>query len=116
VMARLARRAWPGNVRELQNEVARLCVLSEGKLDDPALVREPADTTLDASGASATAPNYLRPMSEIERDAIEQALRASGGDKRKAADLLGISRAKVYQRLKEWREAGRALAGDDGGE
>jgi DNA-binding NtrC family response regulator len=36
--------------------------------------------------------------------AIERALEAAEGDKGRAAEILGISRAKVYQRLKEWRE------------
>lgn len=41
-------------------------------------------------------------MAELERRAIERALESTGNDKRKAADMLGISRAKIYQRLKEW--------------
>jgi len=42
-------------------------------------------------------------LAELERRAILDALRFAGGDKRKAAQALGISRAKIYQRLKEWR-------------
>jgi DNA-binding NtrC family response regulator len=44
-------------------------------------------------------------LAEIERNAILRALEAAGGDKRAAAKALGISRAKIYQRLKEWGEA-----------
>ncbi len=66
-------RAWPGNVRELRNEIRRLVALSSSDLDDPDLVR-----------------------------AILRALELSAGDKREAAKLLGISRAKIYQRLKDW--------------
>ncbi|QDU68331.1 sigma 54-interacting transcriptional regulator [Engelhardtia mirabilis] len=99
VLERLTRRPWPGNVRELRNEVRRLCVLSEGEIDDPSLVGEP---TLGAAVIPATGP--IPTMAEIERAAIERAVAQTGGDKREAARLLGISRAKVYQRIKEWRE------------
>jgi transcriptional regulator with GAF, ATPase, and Fis domain/tetratricopeptide (TPR) repeat protein len=101
VLARLCKRDWPGNVRELFNEVARLVVLSGGEIVDPALVREAARDPLDASVGSGA----VLPLEELERRAILRALEVSGGDKRKAAQLLGISRAKVYQRLKEWGEA-----------
>jgi transcriptional regulator with GAF, ATPase, and Fis domain/tetratricopeptide (TPR) repeat protein len=98
VLTALAARPWPGNVRELANEVARLVVLSDGDLVDPALVRT-------ASGASAPAGfDLVRPLEELERDAILAALTRTNGDKRRAAELLGISRAKVYQRLKDWRQ------------
>ena len=43
-------------------------------------------------------------MVELERLAIEGALKKTQGDKREAAKLLGISRAKIYQRLKEWKD------------
>jgi DNA-binding NtrC family response regulator len=83
-------------VRELRNEVARLCVLCSADLDDPELVSAP-DLAL-----SAQAPDQLLTLADLERDAILRALRDCGGDKVEAARRLGISRAKVYQRLKEW--------------
>jgi DNA-binding NtrC family response regulator len=92
------RRPWPGNVRELANEIARLCVLSEGDLEDPALVREPGSTRLDSLGADGP----IEPLEQVERRAIERAVAACSGDKTRAAELLGISRAKVYQRWKDW--------------
>jgi len=98
VIAALCRRAWPGNVRELSNEVARLCVLTDGDLVDPDAVRSPADfETGDSLNAITT-------LEETERHAIERAIRRCNGDKDKAAALLNISRAKIYQRLKLWRE------------
>ncbi len=99
VVARLCRRAWPGNVRELFNEVARLLVMSEGDVNDPELVRAPQTTTLSAAPASGGA---VKPFEQLEKEAILHAIDVAGGDKRKAAELLGISRAKVYQRLKDW--------------
>ena len=98
VMTALCRRSWPGNVRELKNEIARLCVLSEGDLDDPRLVK-PASRLEQKEEAPG-----LVTMAELERQAILRALEHTGGDKRRAASILGISRAKIYQRLKEWGE------------
>lgn len=110
VLRRLIDRAWPGNVRELANEVERLCVLSGARIDDPQLVREPwtgAGGPRDADGSVSSpersaAGGRVRTIAELERIAILDALAATGDDKRKAAELLGISRAKIYQRIKEW--------------
>jgi len=102
VMAALCRRVWQGNVRELSNEIARLCVLSEGDLVDPELMREPGSTRQEVLGAGGP----IEPLEKLERKAIERAVAACGGDKTKAAELLGISRAKIYQRWKDWYGAG----------
>ncbi|MEM7517749.1 MAG: sigma-54 dependent transcriptional regulator, partial [Planctomycetota bacterium] len=99
VMAALCRRSWPGNVRELANEVARLCVLSEGDLVDAELVRTPAPKASGADGG-------IEPLEALERRAILAAIEATGDDKRQAAAALGISRAKIYQKLKAWRSRG----------
>lgn len=99
VVARLARRAWPGNVRELFNELARLAVLSEGDIVDPELVRDPG---LFRAEAPRSGGANVKSLAELEREAIFHALEVAGNDKRKAAELLGISRAKIYQRLKDW--------------
>lgn len=102
VMAALCRREWPGNVRELSNEIARLCVLSDGNLCDPEAIRSPANFE------TAENANAIKTLEETERLAILRTIRHCNGDKDKAAALLGISRAKIYQRLKLWREAGLA--------
>ncbi|HEX6885587.1 MAG TPA: sigma 54-interacting transcriptional regulator [Planctomycetota bacterium] len=99
MLAALARRNWPGNVRELRNEIARLCILSEDDLDDPTLISRPATFGLGDLGVKE-----IVPISELEKRAIHAALEKTNGDKRKAAEMLGISRAKIYQRLKDWQE------------
>jgi DNA-binding NtrC family response regulator len=100
VLDRLCRRPWPGNVRELANEVARLSVLTDGDLEDPSLVRAGNDLPFTDQGADQ---GSVPTLAELERRAILRALELADGDKRRAAEMLGISRAKVYQRLKEWR-------------
>jgi DNA-binding NtrC family response regulator len=97
VMAAFVRRPWPGNVRELANEVARVYVLSGGALDDPWLVRPPS--SVRGAGSGDPMPESLR-LEDVERAALERALRASGGRKDRAAELLGISRAGLYAKLK----------------
>jgi transcriptional regulator with GAF, ATPase, and Fis domain len=106
VLARLARRAWPGNVRELRNEVVRLCVLSAGDLDDPELVSAPGPSAARAAQLDTSGSGELLSMAELERRAILGTIERVGGDKRKAADVLGISLSKLYERLKRWREEG----------
>jgi serine/threonine-protein kinase PknK len=111
VMARLCARDWPGNVRELANEVARLCVLSPDDIVDPDLVRASRAATASAATAAmtpASAPSSARTLAELEREAIERALVETNGDKGRAASLLGISRAKIYQRMQQWRDEGAA--------
>ena len=74
-------------------------------LRDPELVRSPG---LVPTGPE---PGGVLPFAELERRAIQDALAHTGGDKRLAAELLGISRAKIYQRLKEWSEEGEPEKG-----
>lgn len=107
VLSALARRNWPGNVRELRNEISRLCVLCEGDVDDPSLISRPASLASDVD------EQHIIPIIELERRAIRKALEQTGGDKRRAAEMLGISRAKIYQRLKEWRRNGEGPAEED---
>jgi len=53
-------------------------------------------------GSLSSEGGPVRPIEDLEREAILNALKSTGNDKRLAAQLLGISRAKVYQRLKNW--------------
>jgi DNA-binding NtrC family response regulator len=98
-MAALKSYYWPGNVRELQNVVERAVALCQGNMveltDLPDEVRRhsPADDQITIPvGAS---------MEEIERRAILQTLKKTGGDKELTARLLGIGLATLYRRLKE---------------
>jgi DNA-binding NtrC family response regulator len=91
--------SWPGNVRELQNVVERSVALCAGNLvqlddlPDEIRLHSPEDDRIVLPvGAS---------MEEIERLAILQTLKKTGGDKELAARLLGISLATLYRRLKE---------------
>jgi DNA-binding NtrC family response regulator len=102
---------WPGNVRELQNCMERAVILSEsdtihGRHLNLALHAPlPADTpspwtTFDLSGTLADV--VKRAQCEVEKRKIEQALKEGGGDKGRAADLLGLPYKTLLAKLKEY--------------
>jgi two-component system response regulator HydG len=89
---------WPGNVRELANVVERAVILSGPRelilpIHLPSEVRHPSPV--------AARQTAVRSMAEIEREEARKALEATGGNKSKAAELLGISRPTLRRRLAE---------------
>ena len=107
-----ARHPWPGNVRELQNVVHRsllACRSDEITLADlPPDIRElglpvilPTVHVNGANGARYQEPSEedIVPLRELERRAIQRALRATQGSVGRAAKLLGIGRATLYRRI-----------------
>jgi len=97
----LLRYAWPGNVRELENAVERATVLAtRNRIDVDDL---PQEVSLAVS--EAFAPDEAKPLAEVERDYINAVLRASGGNRTKAAATLGIGAATLYRKLKKYERA-----------
>jgi two-component system, NtrC family, response regulator HydG len=96
----LLRYAWPGNVRELENALERAVALARsdriGVEDLPAEVGAPSPIVKSADD--------VRTLEEVERDYIADALRASGGNRAKAAAKLGIGVATLYRKLKQERQ------------
>ncbi len=95
---------WPGNVRELKNCVESMVVLTKSSaldIDDlPPQIRDAP------SEAPVSRPSTLN-LKSAEKDIIVQALRASGGNKSRAAERLGISRRTLYRKLDEYGIAPR---------
>jgi len=89
---------WPGNVRELENVIERAFNLLDGQViemeDLPLYLRQYGNRK---PSGGATLPRLLE---QVEREALVQALAACGGNKVKAAGLLGISRAWLYKKMK----------------
>ena len=87
---------WPGNIRELQNVIERAVILSSGRItlsDLPELIRRPVkrpSVTTDGS------------LQDLEREAILEVLAQCGGNRRLAAERLGISKRTLQYRLKEY--------------
>ncbi|ACY12927.1 sigma-54-dependent transcriptional regulator [Haliangium ochraceum] len=127
-MTRLLAYHWPGNIRELENVLSRAAILCDGeeiRADDLDMVGVPGDqaTPPDSAGATeddAPGPAKLggldvdasagRPLKRlidetvkaVERQAIAEALERCEGSPSKAARRLGISRASVYNKIKEY--------------
>jgi len=107
---------WPGNIRELKNVLENLVLFGDSarvELDDlPAEVLRPAASA--PPGPDASPVSSVRPMAEIERDAIFAALRQTHGRRGEAARLLDIGLRTLQRKLKEYRAGnGSREFGDD---
>jgi two-component system, NtrC family, response regulator AtoC len=94
---------WPGNVRELENCIARAVALGDrrtidvGDLTPEIRAAAPAaDSNEDTAALSTTA------LSDLERMTILRVFEQVGGDKALAGKMLGISRATLYRKLKQY--------------
>ncbi len=94
---------WPGNIRELQNVIERAIILARGEVT---LDELPEGLRSAANGATRETGGILK---EAEREAITAALKATAGNRRLAAERLGISRRTLQYRLKEYGMADDAL-------
>jgi two-component system response regulator FlrC len=92
---RIREAPWPGNVRELANVLERAAILAESD------VIRGADLTLP-TGRTAGVREDNRTMIDIERDAIRTTLAEVGGNRRLAAERLGIGERTLYEKLKRY--------------
>ena len=116
-LSRLSSHDWPGNVRQLENAVERAIVLS-GDRD----LLTPGDFILPARRAALNYPSgahakiavpdsgldFERIVGGIERDILEQALRKAHGNKKLAAEMLGLKRTTLSAKLKSLAAVGAA--------
>jgi DNA-binding NtrC family response regulator len=110
----LQRYSWPGNVRELANAVERGVMLSRSDVLQPKdfdqQIRENAahparPAMVSAAGARASVDTLDYNLDALERVAIERALAATGGNRTRAARLLGISERTLRNKLNHPRAA-----------
>jgi DNA-binding NtrC family response regulator len=91
-LAVLENYSWPGNVRQLQHMMERLAILSpQGKIDETA-VREAIELTEPRDNPSDS-------LADTEAEQIRRVLAATGGNKSRAAKILGIERKTLYRKL-----------------
>ena len=96
VMDQLCRYSWPGNIRELENVMERAIILSSGEI---ILLRDLPPHLRSAFPHKELSPPSLE---EGERKLIFDALRATGGNQSRAAQLLGIHRTSLWRKLKTY--------------
>jgi len=100
---------WPGNVRELQNCLYSAMTIAGGPTIEPAdLPRriysesEPFEVTGMVTGQISLAETAAQATAKAERQAISNALSETGGNREKAAELLGIGRKTLYRKLRQY--------------
>ena len=103
-MSRLMSYDWPGNVRELENCIQRALALGS----PPEIQVRDLPSNLLYSMQNEGGKQRFSTLREIERDAIRQALEITGGDRLRAAKLLGIGKTTVYRKIKEYDLEGLA--------
>jgi DNA-binding NtrC family response regulator len=98
---RLRTHSWPGNVRELKNVVHRAFIMADNEITPRCLPRE-----VGGDSGSIRSLNFQvgTSIEEVERRLIMATLDAHGGNKRKTADILGVSLKTLYNRLNTYRE------------
>lgn len=97
---------WPGNVRELRNVINRAFIMARG---DALTVDCLPEKFVEKQRASARAAESIsiplgQPMEEVERIVIEETLRTTDGDRKKTAEILGISYKTLYNKTKKYKE------------
>jgi len=98
---RLASYPWPGNVRELENVIGNACMMVDGNVIDitdlPERLRGPLDD-------EAVTNDSFVSLEEMQRRHVLKVLEGVGGNKARAAEVLGIGRATIYQMLSRMRD------------
>jgi two-component system response regulator HydG len=105
-MAALVQSAWPGNVRELQNVVERLVIVSTRETLEVDELETHAPAIFAESSPLAEARRALMPLKQLEAEYIAWVIARCGGNKTKAAQILGIDVSTIHR--KERAEASRA--------
>ena len=85
---------WPGNVRQLQHVIERLTILA---------ARVDSDSVHDALTSMESREKPVDTLADAEEDQIRRVLAATGGNKSKAAQILGIERKTLYRKLERMK-------------
>ena len=85
---------WPGNVRQLQHMIERLVILAD---------RVDSDAVHDGLTVMESREKPVETLADAEEDQIRRVLQATGGNKSKAAQILGIERKTLYRKLERMK-------------
>lgn len=99
---------WPGNVRELQNVLQRTVVLNSGSTIEAGMLSLPVSVPRAASTQRLSAPHEtsIRPLWQVEREAIEAAIAECDGNIPRAAVLLEVNPSTLYRKKALWARGG----------
>ena len=92
---KLLKYAWPGNVRELQHTIERAVILGDGSM------LKPENFLFHTTSKQKKKEEVVLNLEQLERQAIEKALRISNGNISRAAEYLGITRFALYRKLEK---------------
>jgi DNA-binding NtrC family response regulator len=93
---RLAAYPWPGNIRELENVIGNACMMAEGNLID---IDDLPERLRGSLSQDAGDDETFISLEEMQRRHVLRVLEGVGGNKARAAEILGIGRATIYQML-----------------
>jgi transcriptional regulator with GAF, ATPase, and Fis domain len=96
---------WPGNVRELENCIERAVIVAAGRQISEQDLPESVRAHAAAGQVSRIELSLPLTMEGVEREMIAQTLAFTGGDKAKAARLLGIGRKTLYRKLEQYKNS-----------
>jgi DNA-binding NtrC family response regulator len=99
VLGRMMSYDWPGNVRELENCIQRAVSLGSGTFIE---MQDLPSAMLYHLARKSSSRQDMTTLQALEQQAIRQALQATGGDRVRAAKLLGIGKTTIYRKLKEY--------------
>jgi DNA-binding NtrC family response regulator len=108
-IGQLTKQAWPGNVRELEHCLERALILGRGAPLAPAHLSVANDLSggVDEPFADVAMEEGMHALvARLERQLIERALKAAGGNRSQAAELLKISRRLLYDKIREHKIGG----------
>jgi len=112
--AALLARSWPGNVRELINVVRATVALNDGETVEVQMLPPPQQSAARPAAAPSAAENFaaasspaqdevkIKPLALVEREAIEAAMRACGGNITRAAKALQVNPSTIHRKMSVW--------------
>lgn len=103
----LLRHSWPGNIRELRNVLERAMIVGRGSRQ---ITVEHLPPDVRRAGGATAARHVPRTLHDVERAHIERTLRAHNENRTRAARELGISRATLINKIKEYQLDPQALS------
>ena len=105
--ARLATYLWPGNVRELENTIDNACMMTEKELID---ISDLPERFRDLNRNDVMVDERFLSFEELQKRHLVRVLESVGGNKVRAAEILGIGRATIYQMLSRIKQQGHDKA------